>query len=188
MATSSTMMSEAGSSGVQRATGRDRPEWFAILDRRGAPGRPFREIADFLKDQHGLSHWWAQKLIVEYEQDRGLRPPGARPGGTFSVGASKTVNVPVERLFEAFVDARLRRRWLAGARMRARTSVEGRSARFDWLEGGTRVAATFVDQGEAKSQVAVEHELLPNAKAAEKMKAYWRERLGALKELLEDRP
>jgi hypothetical protein len=185
MGTLSTMTREPRS-GVERATGRDRPEWFSLLDAWGAAGRPFREIADFLKTEHGLSHWWAQKLIVEYEQDRGLRPPGVRPGGTFSVGASKTVNVPVARLFEAFTDAKVRRRWLAGAKMRVRASDAPRSARFDWLDDGTRMSATFEAKGRDKSLVAVEHSHLLNAKAAETAKTYWRERLTALKSLLED--
>jgi hypothetical protein len=62
------------------ATGRDYAEWFQLLDAWGAPGRGYREIADWLVGQ-GFSDWWAQKLIVEYEQDRGLRQPGARTGG-----------------------------------------------------------------------------------------------------------
>ncbi len=185
MDTLSTMMREAQPTGVQRATGRDREEWFGLLDGWGAAGRPFREIADWLKTEHDLSHWWAQKLIVEYEQVRGLRPAGVRPGGTFTVGASKTVNVPVERLFEAFVDTRLRNRWLPGAKLRKRTAQPGRSAKFDWEDSATRISVTFIASGKTKSQVAVEHELLPDAKSAERMKAYWRERLGPLKALLE---
>lgn len=185
MATLSTMTREV-QTGVERATGRDRPGWFALLDRWGAPGRPFREIANYLKAEHGLSHWWAQKLIVEYEQARGLRPAGVRPGGTFTVTASKTVNVPVARLFEAFTDARLRRRWLPETKMRKRTAEPGRSARFDWEDRKTRLNATFESKGKAKSVVAVEHELLSNAKAAERMKASWRDRLNALKSLLEE--
>jgi hypothetical protein len=43
----------------------------------------------------------------------------------------------------------------------------------------------FVAKGKAKSQVGLEHERLPDAKAAEKAKAHWRERLVALKALLE---
>ncbi len=133
METSSTMARARRSSqtGVRRATGRDRAEWFELLDAWGAAGRPFREIADWLTGEHALSRWWAQKLIVEYEQARGLRPAGVRPSGTFAVTASKTVGVRVERLFEAFADARLRRRWLPGAKMRVRTTQRGRSARFD---------------------------------------------------------
>jgi hypothetical protein len=58
-----------------------REEWFAVLDQWGAAGRPYREIASWLTGEHGLSAWWAQKLIVEYEQARGIRGQGA-PGLT----------------------------------------------------------------------------------------------------------
>jgi hypothetical protein len=186
MGTSSTMTREARSSGegVRRATGRDRDQWFGLLDAWGAAARPYREIADWLTREHDLSSWWAQKLIVEYEQARGLRPAGVRPDGTFSVTASKTVGVPVERLFEAFVDAKLRKRWLPGAKMRERTSERGRSARFDWENGSTRVNVGFLAKGKAKGQVGLEHEHLPDARSAEKMKAFWRERLEVLKAIL----
>ena len=170
---------------VKDSTGRDRDEWFALLDAWGAPGREYRDIADWLTGEHDLSDWWAQKLIVEYEQTRGLREPGVRPGGTFTVTASKSVAVPVERLFEAFVDADLRKRWLPGAVMRERTSQPPHSARFDWGDGATRVNVGLTAKGEAKSQAAVEHEHLPDAETAEQTKAYWRERLAALKVLLE---
>jgi hypothetical protein len=182
MGTLSTM---AGPTGVQRATGRDRDEWFALLDDWGAAGRPYREIADYLTREHDLSKWWAQKMIVEYEQARGLRPAGARAGGTFTITSSKTVAVPAKRLFEAFVDTKVRRRWLSDASMHKRTAQAPRSARFDWDGGPTRVSITVIAKGRSKSQVGLEHELLPDPKAAEKMKAYWRERLATLKDVLE---
>jgi uncharacterized protein YndB with AHSA1/START domain len=171
--------------GVQRGTGRDREEWFALLDEWGAAGRPYREIADWLTGRHGLSAWWAQKLVVEYEQARGLRLPGVRPDGTFTVGASKTVGVPVERLFEAFVDLKVRRRWLPGATLRERATQPGVTARFDWEDGASRVTAGFTAKGDERSQVSVQHEHLPDARIAEETKAFWRERLAALKALLE---
>lgn len=171
--------------GLRRSTGKDRAEWFALLDGWAATRRPYREIVDWLTGEHGLSDWWAQKLTVEYEQERGVRAPGVRPGGTFTVTASKTVMVPVGRLFAAFVDAALRARWLPGAEMRERTSRPERSARFEWAGGPSRVNVEFAAKGEAKSQVAVEHERLPDAATAERTKAYWQERLAALKRLLE---
>lgn len=82
------------SAALVSATGRDYAEWFQLLDTWGAPGRGYREIADWLVGQ-GVSDWWTQKLIVEYEQDRGLRQPGARTGGWFAGGASKTVPVSI---------------------------------------------------------------------------------------------
>jgi hypothetical protein len=154
MGTSSTMTREARSSGegVRRATGRDRDQWFGLLDAWGAAARPYREIADWLTREHDLSSWWAQKLIVEYEQARGLRSAGVRPDGTFSVTASKTVGVPVERLFEAFVDAKLRKRWLPGAKMRERTSERGRSARFDWEKAAPASTLAFSPRGRPRAR------------------------------------
>jgi hypothetical protein len=177
---------EPRSSAVLRdSTGRDRGDWFALLDAWGAVGLEYREIADFLTGEHGVSNWWAQKLIVEYEQARGQRAPGARPDGTFAAGASKTVAVPVERLFRAFIDADVRDRWLPGAGMRERTSQPGRSVRFDWEEDSTRVNVNLVAASAARSQVAVEHEHLPDAKTAEERKVFWRARLATLKDMLE---
>jgi hypothetical protein len=171
--------------GMRRATGRDRSGWFAVLDAWGAAGRPYQEIAAWLTGEHGLSSWWAQKLVVEYEQARGLRAAGVRRDGTFTVTASKTVAVPAERLFAAFADAEVRELWLPGAVIRERTSQPGRSARFDWDDGATRINVSVAAAGEAKSQVAVEHERLPDTQAAEEAKAYWRERLDVLKTVLE---
>ena len=170
---------------VRRATGRDWDELFARLDAWGAAGRGHGEIAAWLADEQGLDAWWSQAVTVEYEKARGLRPPGGGRDGTFEVGASKTVAVPVERLFAAFVDAELRERWLPGDVLRERTSQPGRSARFDWEDGATRVSVAFTAKGEAKSQVALQHERLPDAGAAERTRAYWRERLAALKATLE---
>lgn len=173
------------SAALRRSTGRDRGEWFAMLDDRGAAGRAYGEIADWLTGEHGVSSWWAQKLIVEYEQARGLRDAGVRPDGTFAGGASKTVAVPVQNLYDAVVDANLRKRWLPGVVLHERMSQPGRSARFDWDNGASRVNVTFNALDDGKSQVAVEHDHLPDARAAAERKAYWRERLTALKSLLE---
>jgi uncharacterized protein YndB with AHSA1/START domain len=171
--------------GVRRATGRGYAEWFDALDAWGAAGRPYGEIAEWLTGTHGVSDWWAQKLIVEYEEARGVRPPGIRRDGTFEVGATKTVAVPISRLFAAFVDAELRERWLSGAAVRQGSTQPDRSVHFDWEDGASRVVASFSAIGKAKSQVAVQHARLPDAKSAARMKAYWRERVAALKALLE---
>ena len=171
--------------GVRRATGREREEWFAALDEWGAPGRPYREIADWLMGEHDLSKWWAQKLIVEYEQERGLRRPGARRNGTFEVSATKTVEVPVARLFDAFVDSRRRNRWLTDGKMTLQTSERGRSARFLWEDGATRVNVDFVKKDSSRSTVVVSHQRLTDADQAQAEKTRWRERLNEIKSLLE---
>jgi hypothetical protein len=173
------------SAGMRRATGRDREEWFGMLDAWGAAGRPYREIADWLVAEHNLSKWWAQKLIVEYEEARGLRDPGIRRDGTFEVSASKTVAVPVARLRAAFVGAKLRGRWLPGVEVPA-ASKPAQPLRFDWKDGVSRVVVTVTGGGPAKSQVSVQHQRLQDAKSAAEMKSFWRERLAALKGVLEE--
>ena len=170
---------------LQRSTGRDRSDWFQILDEWGAADRGYRESAAWLRTEHGLSRWWAQKLVVEYEQERGLRAPGVRRDGTFEVTATKTVSVPVADLFKAVVDGRRRSRWLPGRKLALRTSQPDRTARFDWEGGTTKVSVEFYDKGKSKATVAVAHRGLPDEKTAQAMKAMWRERLSSLKSTLE---
>jgi len=124
---------------LQRTTGRDRDEWFGVLDAWGAARRPYREIAEWLTGSHGLSAWWAQKLIVEFEEERGLRPTGICSNGTFEVGARKMIAVPAQRAFEALADAGVRNAWLPGVRLDETASEPGRSVRF---EAGGRVAGS----------------------------------------------
>lgn len=122
---------------------------------------------------------------MEYEQARGLRAAGARRDGTFVATASKTVAAPVARLFAAFAEEGLRERWLPDAQLAERLSKPPRSIRFEQSDG-TRVAATFAEQTAGKAQVAVEHARLPDEQSAAAVKRLWRDRLSALKALLEE--
>jgi hypothetical protein len=169
---------------IRRRTGRGWEEWFDLLDEWGAAERPHKEIATWLREEQGVDGWGAQSVTVSYERARGLRAVGEGPEG-FSVTAQKTVAVPVERLYEAFVDESLRKRWLPGAELRERTATKPKSARFDWGGGETRIVVGFTAQAGGKSTAALAHERLPDAGEAERMKAFWRERVTVLKEMLE---
>jgi hypothetical protein len=170
---------------IRANTGRVWDEWFALLDAWGGAQRPHPEIARWLVEEHGVGGWWAQGVTVAYEQARGLRDPGQRRGGLYEVNASKTVAVPVERLYEAFADPALRERWLPGAAFEVRTARPGKSIRANWEDGSTRLVIAFTARGEHKSQVALTHERVPDAATADKLKAWWRERVAALKQVLE---
>lgn len=179
-------MTMSAEKGLREASGLGYDEWFARLDEWGAPGRPFREIADWLEGSQGLSKWWAQKLIVEYEEARGLRSRGARSDGTFTVTASKTISAPADTVLDAFADEDVRGHWLPGVRLDERTSQPGRSARFDWADDESRLNVSVTTSSAGKCQVAVEHAQLPDDETAARMKDFWRSRLGALKALLDD--
>ena len=171
---------------IRRRTGRGWEEWFEMLDNWGAPTRTHRETARWLAEQQGLHPlaWNVQAIAASYERARGLREVGEKDDG-FVITASRTVAVPVERLYEAFVSDEARGRWLPDGRLRERTTTRPKSARFDWADGDTRVNVTFLSKGEEKSTAALEHRRLADAKEADRMKAYWRERLAALKTTLE---
>lgn len=176
--------SERASSDLAGRTGRTWGEWFALLEAWGAADRPHPEIARWLNSEHGVDGWWAQELTVGYEIAIGRRRPGQRPDG-YAVSVSKTVAVPVGRLFESFVDEGLRRQWLPGVSLRLRTATPHRTARFDFEDGSSRLAIGFTAKGEGRSTVAMAHERLPDAETAERMRASWRDSFQELKRLLE---
>jgi len=171
---------------IRRRTGRGWEEWFDLLDEWGAAERTHREIARWVAEQQGVVPlaWGAQAVTGSYERVRGLRAVGEHADG-FAITASKTVAVPVDRLYDAFVDESLRRRWLPAGDLRERTATRPRSARFDWGDGETRVHVTFTAKGDAKSTAALQHRRLADAEQAAQMKAFWRERAATLKEVLE---
>lgn len=170
---------------VLAATGRSRSEWFVTLDAWDGTTRPHRDIAAWLMTEHRLDNWWAQTITVEYERARGLRPVGGGRDGLFAVSASKTIAVPAARSFAAVTDAGQRAQWLPGADLRARPTTAEFVARFDCGTDGTRVVFRVTAHGPDKSRVALMHERLRSADAADEAKAFWRERLSALETLLE---
>jgi len=171
---------------IRERTGRGWEEWFDLLDAWGAAERSHREIARWVAEQQGVDPlaWNAQAVVSSYERARGLRAVGEHEDG-FTVTASRTVGVPVERLYEAVADPARRERWLPGADLRERTAQPLRSARFDWGDGPSRVHVFFAAKGEDRSTVSVQHARLADAAEAERTKALWRERLVALKAELE---
>ena len=123
-------------------------------------------------------------MTINYQRARGLRAVGEHADG-FTITATKTVGVPVDRLYEAFVDESVRAGWLPEGGLRERTATRPRSARFDWGDDGSRVVVFFTPKGDGRSLASLSHERLPDGEAAERMKAFWRERVTAVKTLME---
>jgi hypothetical protein len=172
---------------LTEATGRGWEAWIGLLQRWGARDRKHGEIVEHLIAEHGVPGWWAQSITIGFERASGMRRKHQQAGG-FTVYASKTVAVPVEALFEAFVDDERRGQWLADGSMAIRSSQPEKTARFDWDDGSTRFLVTFESKGAAKSTAYVAHERLPDPGAAEAAKVAWRQRLTTLKTFLESSP
>jgi hypothetical protein len=166
------------------ATGKGWLAWIAILDAWGAQEQTHPATVTYLANEHAAPAWWRQTITVGYQRVRGMRRKHQQADG-YSVYASRTIGVPVERLFAAFVDDEIRARWLEDGTMTGRGAQPTRVARFDWEGGPTRVMVTFDAKGPAKATAYVTHERLPDPEAGEAAKAAWKDRLAALKRFLE---
>ena len=168
---------------VQAKTGRTWDEWFAALDAAGAREMDHKQIVAHLSGRQGIGPWWQQMVTVAYEQARGKRAKHQKADG-FQVSGSRTVGVPVDRLFAAWNDEAVRRRWLPEAEFTVRKATPGRSLRLAWGDG-TSVDVNLYAKDGAKSQVTIEHSKLPDAEEAARRKAWWSEALDRLRDLLE---
>ena len=173
-----------GDSTLRERTGQGWEHWLAVLDDWGALDRSHTEIARHLRENLDVDGWWAQTITVGYERARGRRAVGENAQG-FTAGASRTVNVSVEALYDAFMEESRRERWLGDAELEVRTATRPKGARFNWGGGPTRVIVGFEAKGETKSVVALSHERLGDAAEAERLKGVWRSALTALKTQLE---
>ena len=167
---------------VEAKTGKTWSRWFKHLDAAGARKMTHREIVAHLRDKHDVRSWWQQMVAVTYEQARGLREVHEKPGG-YEISVSRTIGVSIGKAFKAWTDEKTRKQWLL-ASFTIRKSTTNKTIRITWNDG-TDVVAAFYPKGENKCQVVAQHAKLKDAKAAAKMKAFWGDALGRLKDLLE---
>jgi hypothetical protein len=156
------------------------------LDHHGAKDMQHRDIVTLVHKKYKVDGWWSQSVTVGYERIKGLRARGQRRDGSYEATKSRTFDVPVVTLFDAWADEKSRRRWLNGANEIVRTATSPKSLRLGWPDGSI-VAVGFVTKGKSKSSVAVQHEKLPDRETADRLKQYWSDRLDALGELLSER-
>ncbi len=164
---------------VRKATGCTWERWVKALDRELAFEMSHREIAAHIHQKYKTPSWWSQMVTVGYERIRGLREVGQKRGGEYEISKSKTLTVPLRTLYAAFSSPRARARWLPGVKLTVRGATPPKRMRLRWNDN-TSVEVAFAARGKAKSQVAVQHGRLPTKSDAERMKAFWAERLEAL--------
>ncbi|MBA3234998.1 MAG: SRPBCC domain-containing protein [Chloroflexi bacterium] len=121
---------------------------------------------------------------MSYERARGLRARHQMTSG-FAIAVTRTVDVRADRLLASFTEAEIRRRWLPDATLERRPTKAANTARFDWSEPTSRLVVTVTPKGPGRTTVTLQHERLPDGESADRLKAEWRQRLDALKSMLE---
>ncbi len=168
---------------MKARTGCTWERWVKALDHVRAYEWTHRDISRHVHEKYKIDGWWAQSVTVGYERIKGLRAIGQRRSGAWEASKSRTFTAPVDEIFRSFHDPRRRSRWMTGAKPTVRSATPGKSVRMAWPDG-TSVVVLFTAKGAAKSQVAIQHEKLPDQATAIRMKAYWAERLEALSQML----
>ena len=156
----------------RKTTGKIAAQWFALMEDVGARQMVHKDIAHRIGETHPeISGWWAQMITVLYEQERGMREKHQTTSG-YQVSASKTMSLPLERLYEAWISDELRRQWLEPEAITVRSATPQKYLHMAWNQDKSSVDTNFYPNGENKSQVTVRHSKLPDAEAGEKMKAF----------------
>ena len=168
---------------IKAKTGCTWERWVGALDYLGAKEMSHRDIVALVNKKYKIDGWWSQSVTVGYERIKGLRARGQRRDGTYEANKSRTFDVPVTTLFEAWTDAKLRDRWLNGESVKVRTATAPKSMRIGWSDGRI-IAVGFAAKGKDKSSVALTHPKLPDKATADRLKQYWSDRLDALGEVL----
>ena len=168
---------------IKAKTGCNWERWVKTLDRWGADKKSHGEIATMVSTTWKIDGWWAQTVTVGYERIKGLRARGQRRDGSYEATKSRTFDVPVTTLYDAWADKSVRDRWLASENVKVRTATAPKSIRLGLADGGI-LAVGFLPKGKTKSAVAVSQNKLPDKETANRLKHYWSEQLDALGEVL----
>lgn len=168
---------------VKAKTGRSWHEWFDILENASADKLNHQEIVSLLSRRHDLNDWWSQMVANVFEQHARIHEQYERAEG-YEISISKTFQVDVKVIYDAWFTEEKRRRWLQESPLKITAPTRNKSIRAQWANGQSRLSIDFYSKGEDKSQVVVQHMKLPSLKAAEDMQTFWKEKLDALEEML----
>ena len=170
---------------VKSLTNKTMEEWFSVLDHKGAQKLKHPDIfkvVESIADLQPLGEWNQNLLVTSYEWSRGIKERGQKKNG-FEVSISKTIEVPVNKLFAAWINTAKRLAWLKDDII-IRKSTKDKSARITWVPDNTSLSVDFYPKSGNKSQVVVQHQKILSSKKAIDMKEFWSEALDRLKGLL----
>lgn len=134
---------------VVAKTGATMEDWFRHLDTLEARELSPADIFNLVVSIDGLKplgQWNQNLLTTSYEWDRGRKERGQK-GKDFEISVSKTVNVPIQVLFNSFVDENLRKKWLDD-KIAITKQTENKSARAVWSDRITRLGVDFYLKGD----------------------------------------
>jgi len=169
---------------VKKSTGKIWKEWYSILNTAGAKKMEHKEIVKLLYEKLGLSRWWSQMVIIQYEQDVKGRKKHEKPKG-FQISQTKTLQFSASKVFSVIQYPALMNSWLKNPDFAIIKSTKNKSIRGKWVDGKTNIEFQFYKKDKIKTQLVIQHSKISSEKEAEKLKKYWERNLSSLKIFLE---
>jgi hypothetical protein len=181
---------------VKKATGKSWKEWFKILDSAKASKLPHKEIVLWLHEKDlvkkgkdwptGRSFnagWWAQSIVVGYEEKIGRRVFGAKTAGNYTVTIGKSLDGSINDALKKWEGL------VKGKKEFNKVKVTGDSrisSTKDWrywkvdMEDGGKVMAGSGPKGDKQSAFSVTMDKLKGEREVEEWRKYWKEFLEKL--------
>ncbi|HEX6883839.1 MAG TPA: SRPBCC domain-containing protein [Planctomycetota bacterium] len=190
---------------VREKTGKTLSQWFEHLDGLGGLAKGRRELVNAIYGADKLDEWWATTVVVEYERARGAKEKDGQPKG-YSICSTKTIAVPLERVFQAFGKAEDLDRWLGpktkiefgdggtlanadGDRASFTRIRPGKDLRLAWQHAtrapGSQVEVLFAAKGAGKTGLTLNHTRIQARRDADELRAGWSAAFERLKAHLE---
>lgn len=175
---------------VLKATGKNWPQWFKMLDQAGAKTMPHRDIARFVYDHYlgrrgkkGSTNvatsggWWSQMVTVEYERAKGLRAVNQQADG-FLVAVHKTTAgsvISLQRQWQTLLKSpAVAKKKLVPIPSKTKRAL----LRYQAPVG--KVIVSFDERGPGKARIMVESTQLPNKTATETARRFWKQILNTI--------
>lgn len=169
---------------VKRATGKSWDQWFKILDSAESSKKPHKDIVLWIMDQGLLiSGWWAQSVVVGYEEKIGRRVFGAKTAGNYTVTVGKSIDGSVDDVLKKWESL------VKGKKKFNKVKVTGDSrisSTKDWrywkadFADGAKLSVNIGPKNDTQSSLSVTLDKLKGEKEVEERRRYWKEFLEKL--------
>lgn len=97
---------------VKKHTKKDWDEWTTLLNKSSYQNLSHKELVKVLATKFKLTPWWQQVVARGYQISLGLRVPNQTLKGTYTTTATKSVTIPVKKVFEFIISTEGQKLWL----------------------------------------------------------------------------
>ncbi|WP_372626611.1 hypothetical protein [Arsukibacterium sp.] len=171
------MQTTLSAEAVVTGTGQPWSFWLNWLNDINASALVHKDIVSALLAEHKISHWWAQMLVVQYEQAIGRRVPGQDCSGRFSVSVSKTLVGSVDDALAFWQQLVANADEFSGVVVSSTPVVSQTEKWRYWrcnLADGSRVNVNISQKASGKTSLSIQQEKLESTEQVEHWRSYWK--------------